>query len=123
MRVGEAVGARRWPSDTSHPSNWGAPHLGRVLDVRDPRAWAGTIAFPTPTPDQSAVDEYVDRLLEEQGAFAAVPVLWNFNNTQVVFWEREEVLVPYATDYTNWLRAKAMAFAAEEARKENKACA
>lgn len=100
-RVGDDVGAQRWPFHANHPSNWGVPHRGVLLDRKDPRAWANTAAFPTPTPDADAVARWVDRVEREFGS-TTVPVLWDFGDRQVVYWERPERVVPYADDIHHW---------------------
>lgn len=112
VRVGDMVGARRWPRSTCHTSSWGRPHQGQVLDVRDPRAWSGTLAFGG-TPTQGEVDLYVDRM-ECDGGIVRTPVLWRFGHFCMVSWEVPERLVPYAQDFLAWVAAKA--------KQEEQAC-
>ncbi|OGU24357.1 MAG: hypothetical protein A2580_09185 [Hydrogenophilales bacterium RIFOXYD1_FULL_62_11] len=95
---------------------------GRVLDLRDPRAWRGTVAFPSSSPDPDAVNEYVDRLLAE-GEFSTVPVLWDLPSGQQVYWQRPASLRTYAQDYTHWLRARCDASERRDDRLEVLACA
>lgn len=109
IRVGAEVGARRWPNDTEYPGNWGSPWKGQVLDRKDPRAWAETIAFPVANPDPAAVAVHVDRLMATCGV-TRVPVLWDFNGLSKVYWEHAERLRSYAEDYTAWLQARERAF-------------
>lgn len=113
VRVGDLVGARRWPRSTCHPSIWGRPHQGQVLDIRDPRAWSNSLAFRG-TPTQEEVDRYVDRL-ECEGGISRAPVLWRFPDESRVSWELLERLVPYAQDFLAWVAAKA--------KQEEQACA
>lgn len=99
--VGDHVGAQRWPQHASHPSNWGAPHMGQLLDPRDPRAWANRAAFPTDNPCPKEVARWVDRLERECG-FTTVPVLWDFGDRQVVYWENPKQVVHYMDDVHRW---------------------
>jgi hypothetical protein len=62
-------------------------HVGRVLRVDDPRAWAGTLAFPESNPDPERVRAHVSwcratGLLSD----GKVPVLWSFGK---VYWDRD----------------------------------
>jgi len=104
-RVGDTVGAQRWPQFGAHPSNWGAPHRGVLLDRRDARAWANTAAFPTDSPCPEAVSRWVDRMERECG-FTTVPVLWDFGAQQVVYWESPKRVVHYMDDLSRWDSAR-----------------
>ena len=105
--IGKTVGAGRWPYAASHPDGWGDPWTGVVLAQDDPRAWAGTIAFPEASPDPEAVSRHVNRLREEGLLQDRVPVLWSFGK---VHWERPEVLVSADADRHNWEMARAEAY-------------
>ena len=59
VKVGDRVGAGRWPYSHAHPDCWGKPWAGVVLSETDPRAWANTLAFPVSSPDPAAVKEHV----------------------------------------------------------------
>lgn len=103
--VGSLVGARRWPYSSAHPDCWGKPWSGQVLAADDPRVWAGSIAFPTDTPDPAAVSAHVKRhayLLSGD-----VPVLWSFADHQKVYWERRTSLTSYEADVEAWAQARA----------------
>ena len=64
-------------------------HIGTALDIRDPRAWHGSIAVGN-NPTQAAVDAHLSQLTERgHGAFTSTPVAWDFGK---VFWERSETL-------------------------------
>lgn len=112
-RVGEVVGAQRWPQYGSHPSNWGAPWPGLLLDPRDPRAWANTCAFPTDAPCPKAVARWVDRIEREHG-LTRVPVLWDFGDRKVAFWEMPDRVVHYMDDMDRWLNERNAAMRREE---------
>ena len=77
---------QRKASDGRHPTWYGV-----VLADDDPRAWAGTIAFPSDvTPDPEAVKAHVARVaIYLEGC----PVLWTFLDAQgqpyeQCYWER-----------------------------------
>lgn len=61
-------------------------HTGIVLANDDPRAWAGTLAFPEANPEPAAVREHVLKvasLLDHKR-----PVLWAFENPRV-YWDSQ----------------------------------
>jgi hypothetical protein len=100
MPVGTRVGAERWPYHAAHPDCWGKPLAGTVLDKADPRAWAGSLAFPGSNPDPKAVRAHVER--QEAAGFlqdGKVPVAWDFGK---VYWERTEKLRTYEADVAAW---------------------
>ena len=115
-QVGDLVGAQRWPNRGNHPDCWGLPWKGLVLDPRDPRAWANTIAFPVAEPDPVAVRRHVDACVL-QGYPPSIPVLWDFGAAGLTtYWSAAEHLRPFDEDYQAWLVARAnahTAFAAE----------
>jgi hypothetical protein len=61
-------------------------HTGVVLADDDPRAWAGTLIFPSESPDPSAVRAHVAKLRAEKFFSREVkrPVLWSFGR---VYWD------------------------------------
>lgn len=66
-------------------------HRGTVIARDDPRAWAGTIAFPGPgAPTQKAVREHLAKL-DAMGVSVMdkIPVAWDFGK---VYWESAEAL-------------------------------
>lgn len=60
-------------------------HHGIALALDDPRAWAGSIAFPTATPGQAEVTAHV-RKCQLRGDLRGdyQPVLWDFGK---VYWD------------------------------------
>lgn len=70
-------------------------HAGVVLADDDPRAWAGTGAFPTATPDPAAVRAHVvkHRALGSFRGEVRRPVLWCFGR---VYWDSKLVPAPPA---------------------------
>lgn len=103
--IGARVGAHRWPYSAAHPDCWLKPYAGEVLADDDPRAWAGTIAFPTDDPDPVKVCDHV-AWCKSQGLLSDVqPVLWEFGR---VHWEKS--LIDYGADYAEWFQARSIAF-------------
>jgi hypothetical protein len=93
--VGDRVGAGRIPYHGAHPTCGKRPWAGTVLAIDDPKAWAGSIAFPTRRPRQADVTAHV-RQCQEQGLLGdKIPVLWDFGK---VYWERPSVLRTVAED-------------------------
>lgn len=62
-------------------------HAGTVLAKDDPRAWAGSLAFPCDAPDPVAVAAHVARC-EAEGLLSdgKLPVLWDFGT---LYWDRD----------------------------------
>ncbi len=60
-------------------------HVGIVLAMDDVRAWAGTLAFPDPSPDPVAIAAHIARHAMVLSAERSVPVLYPFG----VRWDRE----------------------------------
>jgi hypothetical protein len=77
IKVGDTVGC-----------GYRTGHQGIALDVTDPRAWAGTLAFPEASPDASAVAKHVERYGHEHFQ-DRVPVLWTTFDTPRVYWDHE----------------------------------
>ena len=105
VHVGDAVGAGRCP-----PA--GPPWMGILLAVDDPRAWAGTLAFPRPAgadvdwePEAAAVKAHVAKCAAQGDVITSVPVLWDFKTYRRVWWERPESLRPYAEEHEEWKQA------------------
>lgn len=63
-------------------------HVGKVLSIDDPRAWANTAAFPQDRPSPRAVKEHV--LRHPTAGVASIPVLYKFG----VQWDRRDSLSP-----------------------------
>jgi len=73
MKVGDVVGARRWPYEAAHPEVWGQPLRGEILSCNDRKAWEGSMLFATPS--QQEVDAHV-RWCREHGLLEdVVPVV------------------------------------------------
>jgi hypothetical protein len=107
ITVGMQVGAGRWPCSGAHPDGWMTPWQGEVLDRADPRAWAGSVAFPTRRPNSKAVAAHVAR---HPTMTNKVPVLWDFGtHGKVLYWERLDSVLPYAEDVAAWKQALACA--------------
>ena len=71
-------------------------HTGLVLAADDPRAWAGTMAFPDTSLDAPPAAEDVTAHLAKHSALGTplggkVPVLWSFGR---VYWEALDALAP-----------------------------
>lgn len=115
IAIGTEVGARRWPYHHAHPGCWGAPWKGTLLAKTDPRAWANTMAFPTPTPNPTAVRRHVR---DHAGFLTSVPVLWDFGTDGFkVYWEPPAALRTYLQDVAVWERERAGALAEAAARE------
>jgi hypothetical protein len=62
-----------------------AGHQGIVIADDDPRAWAGSIAFPSPTPSQAEVTAHVAHCKQNGwGSWHEHPVLWDFGK---IYWD------------------------------------
>lgn len=106
MKPGANVGAKRWPYAAAHPDCWEQPWSGTLLALDDPRAWAGTIAFPEAQPTRAAVRRH----LAKSEPSERVPVLWDFGAIGlVVQWEQGASLRPYEADVAAWETARAAA--------------
>lgn len=112
LAAGDAVGARRWPYQSAHPDVWGTPWQGTLLALNDPRAWAGHPALTS----QPAIDQHIAWCHEHGSLKDTVPVLWDFGDTQTVFFQsaagddRCHALRPYADDCRDWEAARAAAY-------------
>lgn len=74
----------------------GSIHIGVALALDDPRAWAGSIAFPTPTPDAAAVKAHVASCkLRGLLSDGKQPVLYDFG----VRWDSQLFEVDIRTRY------------------------
>lgn len=108
LPIGSEVGSRRWPFYGSHPDCWRTPIKGTVLAVDDPTAWAGTLAFPSESPDPEAVKAWVQTCRERgYGIDDKIPVLWEGN---FVHWESADRVVPYWADLERWRNERAAAY-------------
>jgi hypothetical protein len=118
LAVGSEVGARRWPYDAAHPDCWGTPWKGVVLEVDDPRSWAGTFAFPMGAPDPQAVKLHVE-VCRGLGLPLDVPVRWDFGRDGCrVYWEKASDLLPYDDDFAAWTAKRDEATAALSAKRD-----
>lgn len=62
-------------------------HVGTLLAMNDPQAWAGSLAFPEASPDPIAVREHVLKHASELGGpHPKQPVLWDFGK---VYWDAD----------------------------------
>ncbi|AET95509.1 hypothetical protein BYI23_E003480 (plasmid) [Burkholderia sp. YI23] len=102
FRAGEWVGAGKWANRESHPSAWGRPFLGCVLDPADFRAWANSFEFPESQPDLGQIMSLVIRLKAENKLADRVPVEWNFNNVRIVKWELISKLRTAKEEHALW---------------------
>lgn len=68
-------------------------HKGTILAVDDPKAWAGSLAFPKERPNRAKVHAHVVRCLEQGLLQGKVPVRWSFGK---IYWETLESLRPWA---------------------------
>jgi hypothetical protein len=62
-------------------------HQGTVLARDDPRAWAGTLAFPEEKPDPEAVQAHVKRHTPRLND--KHPVLWDTFSEPRVYWDSQ----------------------------------
>ncbi len=114
--TGLEVGAKRWAYHGSHPGCWLTPWKGTVLKLDDPKAWTGTIAFPG-IPTQEEVTAHIEYCLSHGLLKDRIPVMWQFDKEQKVFWESASNLRPYAEDVADWERERAAAIIREQQRK------
>ena len=66
-------------------------HVGKVLALDDPRAWANSIAFPQDRPNRRAVKEHL--LRHPTVGVKSIPVLYKFG----VQWDSRDCLSPFVT--------------------------
>lgn len=108
-RVGSWVGASRWPNRAAHPSQWGKPIGGQILEIESPAAWAGTPDFPVSLPDSAQVMDHVMALRKAGKLDGVLPVMWEYGDGhRVIRWERASSLRPYSEDIQLWNAAKRM---------------
>jgi hypothetical protein len=89
----------------------GRPWKGELMAQTDPRAWVGSLAFPSVvydgTPPQDKVNAHV-AWCHSQGLLKdVVPVLWDFGTYRKVWWEPTKDLLPYADVLVQWRANKA----------------
>lgn len=114
IRTGDLVGAHRWPYSHAHPDCWLEPLRGVVLDLDDPRAWKGSIAFSGHKRlTRKLVSAHVEWCRAQGLLTDTVPVLWTLATLDEVkvFWETKDSLVSVEADRAAWI----------EAREENRA--
>lgn len=105
LPVGTLVSTNyRWPMSGSHPDCWELPHLGEVLAVNDPRAWANTLAFSGGTPSQEQVDHHLAKLAERGITIKDTPVKYPFG----VMWDTN--VGPYEKVRKAWEQARFNAY-------------
>lgn len=77
----------RFPAGTRVRCAYRDAHEGTVLAHDDPRAWAGSIAFPGSSPDPAEVTAHVAKC-EARGDLrdARQPVAWDFGR---VYWDAQ----------------------------------
>ena len=88
----------------SHPDCWELPHLGEVLAVNDPMAWANTLAFSGRTPSQEEVDRHLAKLAERNITIEDTPVKYPFG----VMWDTN--VRPYEEVRQEWQQARLDAY-------------
>lgn len=67
-------------------------HIGVVLRIDHPRAWAGTIAFPDRDPDQKAVTAHVERHWETLTT-SGVPVKYPVEYPWGIQWDHDLTVI------------------------------
>lgn len=78
-------------------------HRGTLLALDDPRAWAGTIAFPDTNPDPEAVRAHVEMHRASFERYEHRPVLWDFGR---LYWDHK-LQAADAPDQAAWYDAAA----------------
>jgi hypothetical protein len=91
--------SKRIPVGTRVTCTYRGGHCGVVIAMDDPRAWAGSIAFPTATPNQTEVTAHVKRC-QERGDLRGdyQPVMWDFGK---VYWDSKLEDVSVAATITD----------------------
>lgn len=115
-KIGDSVGAHRWPYWAAHPDCWGKPWGGVVIALDDPRAWANTLAFPTPDPDPEKVKAHVQWCKSQDLLKDKCAVLWDFEGKAVPTFESygrnsDYDVRPYANDFRKWKQERAAMYA------------
>lgn len=72
--------------------------IGRVLAIDDPRAWAGSLAFPESNPDPENVRAHVKRVRAQGLLDEKLPVLWQFKSGEHLYWDSQ--LTPVAMPFS-----------------------
>lgn len=86
--AGPTVGPGAFKPGQRVTCSYRGEHVGKVLAVDDPRAWANTIAFPQDKPPRRAVKEHV--LRHPTVAVGSIPVQYKFG----VQWDSRDCLSP-----------------------------
>lgn len=86
--AGPTVGPGAFKPGQRVKCSYRGDHVGKVLSVDDPRAWAGTAAFPQDKPGRREVKEHV--LRHPTVAVRSIPVLYKFG----VQWDHRDCLTP-----------------------------
>lgn len=84
--AGPTVGPGAFQPGQRVKCSYRGDHVGKVLSVDDPRAWAQTAAFPQDKPSQRAIKEHV--LRHPTVAVKSIPVLYKFG----VQWDHRDCL-------------------------------
>jgi hypothetical protein len=84
--AGPTVGPGSFQPGQRVKCSYRGDHVGKVLAVDDPRAWAKTLAFPQDKPPRLAVKEHV--LRHPTVAMKSIPVLYKFG----VQWDNRDCL-------------------------------
>lgn len=108
LPVGLIVGCRyRWPHHGNRVCMWMPPTKGEVLALDDPRAWVGSIRFPT-NPKQEDVTKHVEYCLSRNLLDECVPVLYSRKDGKFMQWDDQ--LLPYEEELAFWNQQRAKAF-------------
>ena len=86
--AGPTVGPGAFKPGQRVTCSYRGEHVGKVLGLDDPRAWANTLAFPQDKPNRRAVKEHL--LRHPTAGVKSIPVLYKFG----VQWDRRDCLSP-----------------------------
>lgn len=86
--AGPTVGSGAFKPGQRVTCHYRGEHVGKVLALDDPRAWANTLAFPQDKPNRRAVKEHL--LKHPTAGVTSIPVLYKFG----VQWDRRDALSP-----------------------------
>lgn len=86
--AGPTVGPGAFKTGQRVTCTYRGEHVGKVLALDDPRAWANTLAFPQDKPNRRTVKEHL--LRHPTVGIKSIPVLYKFG----VQWDRRDCLSP-----------------------------